>query len=121
MQQGNKNYRATLNVLKLVFLEQLSNLPWNRHEEIVGWFDNLAPQADFGKDDKKTHRSRNSARTMTIFMSNMLHKELVEKLKTNTEPLSIITDESADVMYEPHLVLYISIHEVNYTRNRFHD
>jgi hypothetical protein len=104
-----KELTATVNMMQLVFLQQQAGLPWQKHPEIVGWFDVLS-SADFG--ESKTHRTRISARAMSIHFSNVLHEELVQAIEQTKKPLSMIIDESTDRSAEPHLVIYIRYFKV---------
>ncbi|GAU88551.1 hypothetical protein RvY_01232 [Ramazzottius varieornatus] len=74
MTKRQKELIATEHMFQIVFLEPKSNIPWNSHSTVTGWFDMLGADLDLGTEGRRTHRSKKSAKTITLFTSKMLHR-----------------------------------------------
>ena len=90
--------------LRTVYEEQKSNIAFNRHSHIV----NL--EEANGVDCGTLHKSRWSAREMTISMSQTLHKKLLPLVKDRDARLSIILDNSTDSLGRNYLLVYFRIY-----------
>ncbi len=95
-------------VLRTVYEEVKNNIAFNRHP------DQIALQEINGVNCGIFHKSRTSAKEMTMSMSEVLHLKLLEMLKKQKIPISIIVDTSTDSMGRNLLMIYLRVFYSNW-------
>jgi hypothetical protein len=105
----SQKYEATANMLKLVYTEVKLNIPFWNHEDLVHLL-----TASYSSNLGVLHRTRQSAVKMAKFISDILHKKLIDHMcSAESQPYTIILDGTTDKKGKHFLIVYIRALEKN--------
>ena len=107
MEIGGQNliYKVTADMMRTVYAEVKINIPFYSHPKFVEL------QRMNGIDLGRHHHDNNAAKRMCVFISDEMHKELINHLKTVDSPFSLIVDTSTDYAGNHFLIVLIRAFE----------
>ena len=106
-EQENHLLQVTMRMMRTVFVETVSNLPFLSHHAYV------ILQEQNGIDMGYHHYDRMSAARMVSVISETMHDELILHLVKKQNPFSIILDGSTDASQNHYLIVYFQAIENN--------
>ena len=105
--QVTKDVAATENMIRTVYAEVRANVPFDSHETFV-----LLQRLN-GLTIGTHHFERSSATRMVASMSETMHSTLVDYLKSNESPISLLLDTSTDPTTNNYLIMLLRSMEEN--------
>ncbi len=110
-QKKNENlYRATTNMMRMVYTEVMLNIPLASHNTMVALMHLSGAPKGFH------HYERRSAQRIVDFISSEMHYRLLAFLNTRHgfDPVSLIVDGSTDPRQNHYLICYLQVLQNNY-------
>uniref|UniRef100_A0A914PE97 DUF4371 domain-containing protein n=1 Tax=Panagrolaimus davidi TaxID=227884 RepID=A0A914PE97_9BILA len=104
----------TCNMFRLVYTETMANIPFIKHPEMVSLM--KMNKVDVGS----LHFSKYSSQKIQESIAKTLHNDLVNYLKSQSPPISIILDTSTDSNGRNILLLYLRVFFNNYPHVYFY-
>ena len=100
-------YRATANMLRIVYTEVKLNIPLTSHQTLIQLISTTGGEVGIH------HYERTSATRMAKFISDIFHQNLVNYILKSDGPWSIICDGSTDAWQNHYLVVLLQGIEEN--------
>lgn len=96
-------FAATANMIRLVYTEVKANIPPEDHRMLVNML------RGFGVSVGTIHDNSEGATSITKSISRQMNQKLIDFMKSNSLPFSLIIDASTDLVGEHVLILYLQL------------
>ncbi len=110
LQGENSILRGTANIFRMVYAEQLLNIPFSSHATMVKLTELN------GAIESHHHYEARGAQRILLFISNHMHDTLIGDLKSRRghDPISLILDGSTDASNNHYIICFFQLLENNF-------
>ena len=113
-ERTNYRYDVTGKMMRLTYYELKLNIPIYHHKSLVTLLE------QFGVDMGYHHYERRSAQRMGNHISDTMHKEFINFLKTDNSPISVMVDGATDASQNHYMCIFLQTIYENKPRVMFY-